>query len=101
ALALPVLLGGAIGWGLPQRQRWEHTKRMLALQSEEILYSNNELEKKFRHLETTIEQLSLLSELSAAVNATLDVELIYQQTLERLVEGDRKSTRLNSRHTVI
>src|SRR4030095_11406578 len=87
ALALPVLLGGAIGWGLPQRQRWEHTKRMLALQSEEILYSNNELEKKFRHLETTIEQLSLLSELSAAVNATLDVELIYQQTLERLVEG--------------
>jgi signal transduction histidine kinase len=87
ALALPVLLGGAIGWGLRQRERWEHTKRMLALQSEEILYSNNELEKKFRHLETTIEQLSLLSELSAAVNATLDVELIYQQTLERLVEG--------------
>ena len=87
ALALPVLLGGAIGWGLRQRERWEHTKRMLALQSEEILYSNNELEKKFRHLETTIEQLSLLSELSAAVNATLDVELIYQQALERLVEG--------------
>jgi signal transduction histidine kinase len=87
ALALPVLLGGAIGWGLRQRERWEHTKRMLALQSEEILYSNNELEKKFRHLETTIEQLSLLSELSAAVNATLDVELIYQQALERLVQG--------------
>ncbi len=37
---------------------------MLDLQSEEILYSNNELEKKFRDLETTIEQLSLLSDLS-------------------------------------
>ena len=86
-LAFPVLLGGAIGWGLVQRERWEHTQRMLDLQSEEILYSNNELEKKFRHLETTIEQLSLLSELSAAVNATLDVERIYQQTLEGLVKG--------------
>ena len=62
-------------------------KRMLDLQSEEILYSNNELEKKFRDLETTIEQLSLLSELAAAVSATLDVEKIYEQTLERLVHG--------------
>ncbi|HSE03832.1 MAG TPA: ATP-binding protein [Methylomirabilota bacterium] len=83
--SLPVLLGGAVGHGLVQRARWQHTKRMLDLQSEEILYSNNELEKKFRDLETTIEQLSLLSELSAAVNATLDVEKIYEQALERLV----------------
>jgi len=82
---LPVLLGGAVGYGLVQRSRWQHSKRMLDLQSEEILYSNNELEKKFRDLETTIEQLSLLSELSAAVNATLDVEKIYEQALERLV----------------
>ncbi|HSB42969.1 MAG TPA: ATP-binding protein [Methylomirabilota bacterium] len=82
---LPVLLGGVVGYGLVQRARWQHTKRMLDLQSEEILYSNNELEKKFRDLETTIERLSLLSELSAAVNATLDVEKIYEQALERLV----------------
>lgn len=82
---LPVLLGGAVGHGLVLRARWQHTKRMLELQSEEILYSNNELEKKFRDLETTIEQLSLLSELSAAVNASLDVEKIYEQALERLV----------------
>jgi len=82
---LPVLLGGAVGHGLVQRERGQHAKRMLDLQSEEILYSNNELEKKFRDLETTIEQLSLLSELSAAVNATLDVEKIYEQALERLV----------------
>jgi signal transduction histidine kinase len=82
---LPVLLGAAAGYGLVQRSRWQHTKRMLDLQSEEILYSNNELEKKFRDLETTIERLSLLSELSAAVNATLDVEKIYEQALERLV----------------
>jgi signal transduction histidine kinase len=84
-VTLPVLLGGAAGWGLVQRTGWQHTKRMLDLQSEEILYSNNELEKKFRDLETTIERLSLLSELSAAVNATLDVEKIYEQALERLV----------------
>jgi signal transduction histidine kinase len=58
---------------------------MLDLQSEEILYSNNELEKKFRDLETKIEQLSLLIDLAAAVNATLDPEKIYEQTLQRLV----------------
>ena len=83
--ALPVLLGGAIGFGLVRAARERHTKRMLDLQSEEILYSNNELEKKFRDLETKIEQLSLLGDLSAAVNATLDVEKIYEQTLDRLV----------------
>ncbi|HKZ08441.1 MAG TPA: ATP-binding protein [Methylomirabilota bacterium] len=82
---LPVLLGATVGHCLVQRARWQHTKRMLDLQSEEILYSNNELEKKFRDLETTIERLSLLSDLSAAVNATLDVERIYEQALERLV----------------
>lgn len=84
---LPLLLGGAVGYALVQRARGQHTKRMLDLQSEEILYSNNELEKKFRDLETTIEQLSLLSELAAAVSATLDVEKIYEQTLERLVHA--------------
>jgi signal transduction histidine kinase len=82
---LPVLVGAAVGHGLVQRARWQHTKRMLDLQSEEILYSNHELEKKFRALETTVERLSLLSDLSAAVNATLDAEKIYEQALERLV----------------
>ena len=82
---LPVLVGAAVGHGLVQRARWQHTKRMLDLQSEEILYSNNELEKKFRALETTIERLSLLSDLSAAVNSSLDAEKIYEQALERLV----------------
>jgi two-component system NtrC family sensor kinase len=83
--ALPVLLGSAVGYGLVRRGREQHAKRMLDLQSEEILYSNNELEKKFRDLETKIEQLSLLGDLSAAVNATLDVEKIYEQALDRLV----------------
>jgi len=82
---MPVLLGAAVGYGLVERARRDHTRRMLDLQSEEILYSNNELDKKFRDLETTIERLSLLSELSAAVNATLDVEKIYEQALQRLV----------------
>jgi two-component system NtrC family sensor kinase len=86
---LPVLLGSVAGYGLVRRARELHTKRMLHLQSEEILYSNNELEKKFRDLETTIEQLSLLGDLSAAVNATLDVEKIYEQALQRLVHGMR------------
>ncbi len=82
---LLVLFGGAAGYGLVQRARWQHTKRMLDLQSEEILYSNNELEKKFRDLDTKIEQLSLLIDLAAAVNATLDPEKIYEQALQRLV----------------
>src|SRR6185295_10411109 len=55
-------------------------------QSEEIIYSNRELEKKFAELETRIEQLSLLTDLSAAVSATLDPEKIYDQTLSRLVD---------------
>jgi signal transduction histidine kinase len=84
---LTLLLGGTVGFALRERARWQHSQRMLDLQSEEILYSNNELEKKFRDLETTIEQLSLLGELAAAVGGTLDVEKIYEQTLERLVHG--------------
>ena len=84
---LPLLLGGAVGYALVQRARRQHTQRMLDLQSEEILYSNNELEKKFRDLQRTIEQLSLLSDLAAAVSATLDVEKIYEQTLDRLVNA--------------
>ncbi len=85
--ALPVLLGSAVGYTLVRLRREQHAKRMLDLQSEEILYSNNELEKKFRDLESKIEQLSLLGDLSAAVNATLDVEKIYEQALDRLVQG--------------
>jgi signal transduction histidine kinase len=84
---LTLLLGASVGYALLLRARWQHSQRMLDLQSEEILYSNNELEKKFRDLESTIEQLSLLSELAAAVGATLDVEKIYEQTLERLVHA--------------
>ncbi|HLC41660.1 MAG TPA: ATP-binding protein [Methylomirabilota bacterium] len=81
----PVLVGGALGYGLLQRYRRHHTQRLLDLQSEEIIYSNLELEKKFADLETKIEQLSLLMDLSAAVNATLEPEKIYEQALQRLV----------------
>ena len=87
--ALHALAGVAVGYGLRERQRRRHTQRLLDLQGEEVIYSNNELEKKFRELETKIEQLSLLSELSAAVNATLDPEKIYEQGLARLVHGMR------------
>jgi signal transduction histidine kinase len=55
------------------------------LQSEEIIYSNDELEKKFDELETKIEQLSLLIDLSAAIGGTLDPERIYEQAVDRLV----------------
>jgi signal transduction histidine kinase len=82
---LPAVSGAAVGFGLRERHRRRHTQRMLDLQSEEVIYSNHELEKKFRDLETKIEQLSLLIELSAAVNATLDPERIYEQALTRLV----------------
>jgi two-component system, NtrC family, sensor kinase len=83
--AIPLLGGAALGAALRERQRRQHTQRMLHLQSEEILFSNNELEKKFRDLETTIERLSLLSDLAAAVGGTLDPERIYAQALPRLV----------------
>lgn len=84
---LPVLFGGALAYALLQRHRRRHTQHLLDLQAEEIIHSNNELEKKFRDLETKIEQLSLLIELSGVVNATLDPEKIYEQTLQRLVHG--------------
>jgi two-component system NtrC family sensor kinase len=80
----PALSGIALGLALRERGRRRHTRRLLDLQSEEILFSNDELEKKFRDLETKIEQLSLLTDLSAAVSATLDPEKIYAQALERL-----------------
>jgi signal transduction histidine kinase len=85
AAAMPALAGLGIGLTLRERARRRHIQSLLDLQSEEIIYSNNELEKKFRDLEDKIEQLSLLIELSAAVNATLDPEQIYEQAVQRLV----------------
>jgi len=89
AAGLHALGGVAVGYGLREQQRRRHTQRLLDLQGEEIIYSNNELEKKFRELETKIEQLSLLTELSATVNASLDTAKIYEQGLARLVHGMR------------
>jgi signal transduction histidine kinase len=85
AAAGPVSAGLGVGSTLRERARRQHSQSLLDLQSEEIIYSNNELEKKFRDLESKIEQLSLLIDLSAAVNATLDTEKIYEQALNRLV----------------
>jgi two-component system NtrC family sensor kinase len=82
---LSLLLGVAAGFALTFSARSRQIRQMLDLQSEEILYSNNELEKKFRDLETKIGELSLLIDLAAAVNATLDPDTIYEQTLQRLV----------------
>jgi two-component system NtrC family sensor kinase len=85
ATPLPLVAGLALGYSLREGRRRRHVQRLLDLQSEEIIYSNRELEKKFAELETRIEQLSLLTDLSAAVSATLDPEKIYDQTLTRLV----------------
>jgi two-component system NtrC family sensor kinase len=82
---LPLLAGVALGYALREGHQRRHTQRLLDLQSEEIIYSNRELEKKFVELETRIEQLSLLTDLSAAVSGTLDPEKIYDQALSRLV----------------
>jgi len=82
---LPLLAGGALGYGLLQRGRRRQLQRLLDVQGEEILYSSRQLEGKFRDLETKVEQLSLLMDLSGAVNATLDPEKIYEQALHRLV----------------
>ena len=83
--ALSVLAGLSGGLALRERARRRHAQRLLDLQSEEIIYSNKALEKKFRDLEDKIEQLSLLIDLGAAVNATLDPEKIYEQAVQRLV----------------
>jgi signal transduction histidine kinase len=85
SVAAPALLGVTLGAGLRERHRRREAQRMLDLQSDEVLYSNQELEQKFRDIETKIEQLSLLIDLAATVNATLDPEKIYDQTLDRLV----------------
>ena len=85
ATPLPLVAGTALGYSLREARRRRHVQRLLDIQSEEIIYSNRELEKKFAELETRIEQLSLLTDLSAAVSATLDPEKIYDQTLTRLV----------------
>ena len=84
---LPALAGLGAGAALLERRRRLATRRLLDIQAEEILHSNQQLERKFRDLETKIEQLSLLSDLAAAVNATLDPEKIYEQALQRLVHG--------------
>jgi len=89
AAVAPLAAGFGAGLLLRERARRRQSQQLLDLQSEEIIYSNNELEKKFRDLETKIEQLSLLSDLSAAVNATLDPEKIYEQAVARLVHRMR------------
>src|SRR5207244_327673 len=68
--AAPLAAGVGLGVMLRERARRRDSQRLLDLQSEEIIYSNNELEKKFRDLETKIEQLSLLIDLSADVAAS-------------------------------
>jgi two-component system, NtrC family, sensor kinase len=84
---LPLLAGTALGYGFLKDGRQRQTQRMLELLGEEVLYSSRELERKFGDLETKVGQLSLLIELSQAVNATLDPERIYEQALQRLVHG--------------
>ena len=77
--------GAATGIAWREHRERRKTERLRDIQSDEILHSAGELEKKFRDLETKIEQLSLLIDLSAGVNATLDIEKIYEQALDRLV----------------
>ena len=87
ALAAPIgATGLAIGAALLQNNRRRATRRLLDIQSEEIVHSNLQLEGKFHDLEGKIEQLSLLTGLSAAVNSTLDPETIYRQVLEQLMQ---------------
>jgi two-component system NtrC family sensor kinase len=87
AVTLPALLGASIGYGLIERKRRRELERLRDLQADEILYSSGQLVGKFKDLEQKIEQLSLLGDLAAAVNASLDAGKIYEQALERLVHG--------------
>jgi two-component system NtrC family sensor kinase len=85
--ALLPLSGVSLGFGLLQQQRHRRARDLLKVQGDEVLYSSRELEGKFRDLGAKVEQLSLLIDLSGAVNATLDVERIYEQACERLVHA--------------
>jgi two-component system, NtrC family, sensor kinase len=87
AAGLPALLGGTLGYALIERKRRRDLERLRDIQADEIIYSSGQLVRKFSDLEQKIEQLSLLGDLAAAVNATLDAGKIYEQALERLVHG--------------
>jgi signal transduction histidine kinase len=88
-VVMPALLGLAVGYGLLQERRRLEAQGNRDLIADELLYSSRQLEGKFRDLESKVEQLSLLIELSRGVNATLDPERIYDQALTRLVHGMR------------
>jgi signal transduction histidine kinase len=85
----PTLLGLALGYGLLQAHRRRQAQGNRDLVADELVHSSGQLEGKFRDLESKVEQLSLLIELSRSVNATLDPERIYDQALARLVHGMR------------
>jgi signal transduction histidine kinase len=51
AVVLLLLLGVALGQARRDRHRRRHAERLLELQSDEIIYSNSELERKFADLE--------------------------------------------------
>jgi signal transduction histidine kinase len=85
--ATPAMVGLALGHGLLQGHRRRQAQANRDLVADELVHSSDQLVGKFRDLESKVEQLSLLIELSRAVNATLDPERIYDQTLARLVHG--------------
>jgi len=60
--AVPMLAGGvAAGVALREAGRRHHTQSLLDLQSEEIMFSNEQLERKFQDLEDKIEIIEDLS----------------------------------------
>jgi signal transduction histidine kinase len=83
--AWPAVAGAAFGLAWRERRQRHEIERLRDIQSDEILHSARQLDDKFRALESKIEELSLLIDLSAAVNATLDIEKIYEQALHQLV----------------
>jgi signal transduction histidine kinase len=85
----PAVVGLALGYGLLQAHRRSEAQGNRDLVADELVHSSGQLVGKFRDLESKVEQLSLLTELSRAVNATLDLERIYEQALARLVHGMR------------
>jgi two-component system NtrC family sensor kinase len=87
--ATPAVVGLALGYGLLQAHRRREAQGNRDLVADELVHSSGQLVGKFRDLESKVEQLSLLIELSRAVNATLDPERIYDQALARLVHGMR------------
>ena len=88
-VATPAVVGLALGYGLLQAARRREAQGNRDLVADELVHSSGQLVGKFRDLESKVDQLSLLMDLSAAVNATRPARPPLLQ--RRLAEPNRRA----------